>query len=59
MGVMENSENYDSGVFLQKSDYKSSELFPKPISRTHLYSLGNICSDRDVEPETESQTQRD
>lgn len=56
---MENSENYDSGVFLQKSDYKFSELFPKPISRTHLYSLGNICSDRDVEPETESQTQRD
>lgn len=56
---MQNSEKYDSKGFLQKSDYKFSELFLKSISCTHLDCLGNICSDHDVEQETEFQTQCD
>lgn len=59
LGVKQNSEKQDPKVFLQKSDYKFSELFLKSTSCAHLYCLGNICSERGAEPETEFQTQRD
>lgn len=54
---MENSENYSFKVFLQKRDYKLSELSLKSMSCTHLYSLGNSCSDCDVQAENEFQAQ--